>query len=508
MSSVDTLSFSSSSCSFVSFVDKIFLSLYSCIEKIRQHTMNKIHPRDLAHAGREPPIPVQLVLGRDKPPEVGAWLRVLPGKRYVGRATWKERQVLIKVFVGPGAARMANAERAGIERLRRAGLPTPGLLGIGMEGAKGAAWVITAFFPAARPLSQAAGLSVEGQSRLPACPEALLAASRTIARMHNAGLMQDDIHPDNFLYHENDCLVVDAAEVQPIPRINALFRITRNTGKWLAQLPENWWAPVLGAYSSQADHRLDYRRVREQAIRWRAWRARDLGLKSMRDCSLFRVHGTPTRFVSCWRGEYGDLAPILQAPDRAMADCRLLKDGGTATVGLLTRNGRRLVIKRYNIKNRWHRLRRLLRPSRARHSWIAGHRLRTLGIDTPRPLAMIEERRWIFRGRGFLITEYCPGKNLIDIGHDKKAEEPVAIVEQIARVFHLFRRYHITHGDLKATNLLWDGGLSIIDLDAVSFFGNKFRWKRSHHKDIERLSRNWPAGSPMRRLLSDALVEP
>nr|VFJ61136.1 MAG: Lipopolysaccharide kinase (Kdo/WaaP) family protein [Candidatus Kentron sp. FM]VFJ67113.1 MAG: Lipopolysaccharide kinase (Kdo/WaaP) family protein [Candidatus Kentron sp. FM]VFK12667.1 MAG: Lipopolysaccharide kinase (Kdo/WaaP) family protein [Candidatus Kentron sp. FM] len=476
--------------------------------------MTTIHLQDLAHAGREPPVPVRLVLDRDKAPEVGAWLRVLPGKRYVGRATWKGRQVLIKVFVGPGAARMANAERAGIERLRRTELPTPRMLGADTEGAGQAAWVMTAFFPAARPLSQAAGLSVEGLSGLPGCPEALLTASRTIARMHNAGLMQDDIHPDNFLYHKNDCLVVDAAEVQSIPRIKALARITRNTGKWLAQLPENWWAPVLRAYSSQADHcpdhHLDYERVREQAIRWRAWRARNLGLKAMRDCSLFRVHGTPTRFVSCWRSEYDDLAPILEAPDRAMADCHLLKDGGTATVGLLIRNGRRLVIKRYNIKNRWHRLRRLLRPSRARHSWIAGHRLRTLGIDTPRPVAMIEERRWIFRGRGFLITEYCPGKDLIEMGQDKKAGEPAvieAIVERIARVFALFRRYHITHGDFKATNLLWDGELSIIDLDAVSFFRSKFRWKRSYHKDIDRLSRNWPAGSPMRRLLSDALVK-
>lgn len=62
------------------------------------------------------------------------------------------------------------------------------------------------------------------------------------------------------------------------------------------------------------------------------------------------------------------------------------------------------IVKRYNLKNLRHALSRCWRPSRAWHSWRAGHLLRHLGIATPEPLAVLEERFGFLRRRAFLVT--------------------------------------------------------------------------------------------------------
>ena len=61
--------------------------------------MNRLKLGELAKAGRNPSLPLIL----DVPSGellIESWLRVLPGQRYVGRAEWKGRQVLVKVLVG------------------------------------------------------------------------------------------------------------------------------------------------------------------------------------------------------------------------------------------------------------------------------------------------------------------------------------------------------------------------------------------------------------------------
>ena len=81
-----------------------------------------------------------------------------------------------------------------------------------------------------------------------------------------------------------------------------------------------------------------------------------------------------------------------------------LKRGRTATLARVEVNGRQLVIKRYNIKGPVHALSRSWRPSRAWHSWLEGHRLNFLGIATPRPLALVEQRAGPLRGKARWVS--------------------------------------------------------------------------------------------------------
>jgi tRNA A-37 threonylcarbamoyl transferase component Bud32 len=135
----------------------------------------------------------------------------------------------------------------------------------------------------------------------------------------------------------------------------------------------------------------------------------------------------------------------------------VLKDGGTCTVAKAVIGGRVLLIKRYNLKSLSHALGRAWRPSRAWHSWREAHRLQFLGISTPAPLALIEERLGPMRRRAWLVSEFCPGTNLL--GHLSADREPSEEVGRaILNLFESMHRARISHGDMKATNLLWHSG--------------------------------------------------
>ena len=64
----------------------------------------------------------------------------------------------------------------------------------------------------------------------------------------------------------------------------------------------------------------------------------------------------------------------------------------------------------------------------------------------------------------------------------------------------------ISHGDLKATNLIVDKGkVVLMDLDGLRIHRTRKRFSRHYRKDCERLLRNWPRDAPIRRALRQAL---
>ena len=189
-----------------------------------------------------------------------------------------------------------------------------------------------------------------------------------------------------------------------------------------------------------------------------------------------------------------DILPLLEAPDTFMSRGRMLKDGNTCTLVLVNLGGLELVIKRYNIKNAWHALKRCPRPSRAWKSWKNAHRLTLLDIPTPRPIALVENRWGPLRSKASFITEFIQADNLNQLVHAGKLNDNGLenVAEQFAAIFRLFDTALLSHGDFKATNFLIDAGkLVITDLDAMC--KHRFRWthRRAFKKDYQRLMKNW-----------------
>ena len=466
---------------------------------------------ELRHEGRAPAVPFQV---RGKDGEIitlERLLRVLPGKRIVGEARWRDRHVLAKLFVARHNSRHWERERRGLEALCAANIPTPGVVAAGrLDG--GGHYLLTEFLPDSRTLvEQGAGVDALSPEN-PAVLEFLQPAFALLGRLHAAGLIQNDLHLGNFLAFRNELFVIDGDGVVPMGKgAAAAQQSTENLALLIAQLPLSWedcLDSLVAAYTSEQKRWHPGREALLQAVeRVRTWRLSRFLAKTLRDCSQFSVVRTSSRFSVVVRSEKEALSALMEDPDGFMARGQLLKDGNTCTVARVDIGGRALVVKRYNLKSFRHALSRFWRPSRAWHSWVAGYRLAFYGIPTPAPLAMLEERIGPMRGRAFLVTEFSPGESLLQHLSDD-CEPGTAEAEALRNLFGVLFRLKISHGDMKANNLLWhDGRLSLIDLDSLTQHGSNRAFVRAWRRDRERFVRNWPKQSMLHRWLADSLPE-
>ena len=465
----------------------------------------------LAQSGREPNLPQALELAGE-PLTMQRLLRVLPGQRYVGLAQWRGRPVLAKLLVGDRAERHYQRELQGARLLADQGLMTPALLAEGFAAGQGG-WLLFDFLEGAESLWDAWRL-VEREPWLSTGQQAVLGeALAAIAGMHARGLWQSDLHLDNLLRQQGQLYLIDGGGVQaespgqPLSR----QRVLENLGVFFAQLPselEPYLEELLIHYLlANGEHALPLEALLKEIAKVRQWRLRDYLKKVGRDCSLFaaRIGAFGLRVVR--RAEQVELAPLLDDPDAAIAAGRLLKDGGSATVALVQAGGRALVLKRYNIKGWAHWLKRFWRPSRAWHSWVEGHRLELLGIATPRPLAVREQRWCWLRSRAWLLTEQCTGEDLLTrFAPYVDSAPPEAELQALDRLFAALIRERISHGDFKGTNLFWvDGRWSLIDLDAMCQHCSQSSFAQAFARDRARFLRNWAQDSVLHRLLDQRL---
>ncbi len=461
----------------------------------------------LRRADRQPPLPFSIAFGSDNASiQVSRILRILPGKRIVGEGRFNGESVLVKLFIAAGSERHWQRELQGVAALTAARLPTPEIIASGKLTDGGHA-VLSRFLDGADSLADLWNAAASPKAAL----DTITPALAIVGRMHNAGLVQDDLHFGNFLIRSGSLYVIDGDAVRAISPGTPLDAgaARDNLAILLAQLPAEWdtrQTQLLDIYHRSTGIRLTPSALSTSVRQARERRMQDFLAKSARDCTIFAVQRGFTRFVAIQREHAAALAPLVADPDRAIAQGALLKDGGSATVA---RCGNEtlgpLVIKRYNLKNRRHALSRAWRPSRAWHSWREGLRLHFLGIATPQPLALIEQRAGPLRRRAWLVTAYCDGPDLL--AHlDPASEPPPAEAAAIVRLFTTLQRERISHGDLKATNLLWHGGqVMLIDLDAVCRHRTDSAYMRAWRRDRARLLRNWPADSALCRWLDAAL---
>lgn len=467
-----------------------------------------VDAQHLRQAGRTPATPFRIRLADGRELLFVRPLRVLPGKRVVGEAWFDSTHVLAKIYIAKGSERHWQQEITGIGRLRDAGVPTPELIAAG-ACQDGGHFVLTGFLPQAESLST-------HWSRLEASPAAAAAslldrAVLLVGKMHAAGLTHKDLHFGNFLVDGERLLLIDGDAVQCLPADPASRHAAAmdNLALLLGQLPSPWdvFHPDLQASyrarSGMSGGTLE--QLREAVAKIRQQRLVAYLNKSVRDCSLFSVQQTPRLFIAAKRDRMDDLQAVFADPDACLEKGVKLKNGATCTVARVELAGCSLVVKRYNLKDAGHALSRLFRPSRAWHAWHEGLRLRFLGLPTPEPLALIEERFGPLRRRAWLVTEYCPGLGLgKHLSAD--AEPPAAEAEAIRSLFEALYREKLSHGDLKAANLLWDGSaVQLIDLDAMTRHRTDRAFQRAWRKDRARLLRNWPEFSVMHHWLERTL---
>ena len=120
---------------------------------------------------------------------------------------------------------------------------------------------------------------------------------------------------------------------------------------------------------------------------------------------------------------------------------------------------------------------------RARRAWRKGHMLAFLGIDTARPVALLEQRWGWFTDVCYLVMPDCGERNLGQM-LATNVENFSLLAPAAIKLLRGLRAAGLQHGDLKATNfVVSDEHMALIDYDAVT--------KGDNRGDLARFMANW-----------------
>jgi len=137
---------------------------------------------------------------------------------------------------------------------------------------------------------------------------------------------------------------------------------------------------------------------------------------------------------------------------------------------------------------------RVLNNSLACVSWYFAHRLRINGIQTPTPLALMEERKMGLYFRSWYICEFDDSINCKNYFIHTTAITPAManVASAIVDMFVSLRECHLSHGNIKASNILIsDGRPCLIGLDFMSFHPKKKKADLMWHRDIKQFMASW-----------------
>ena len=430
-------------------------------------------------------------------------LRLLLAKRWVlagieidSSANKEPSRVVLKLFNKKRSGdKYFQQEIEGYQRVKQALLPTAELLLAGDSRCGRFAVVVYRYLENAVGVEQCwRGSEGEDKSRL---FQRVLGAT---AQLHNSGCYQSDIHLGNFMLSGEQLYLVDmgsvVAEISGKPLSAEKSR--ENLALLVAQLfvdeqalLERHIADYLNVRSwSAADFPIE--EINSSVRQLWSKRKNDYLKKSLRDCTEFVYRKNCYRQIACKRAWLdADTQQLLDDPDLFIEKGELLKDGNSATVARVVIAGRELVIKRYNMKNVMHRLKRCWRPSRAAVSWRNAHLLTMAGIPTPEPLAMIENRFGPLRGQAYFICEHIAADEMLDVYRRRRPQQQE--LKGLLRLLGIMAKLQISHGDMKAQNFLIDAGhnVAVIDLDAMREHPNEELWRKHFRKDIRRFMKNW-----------------
>jgi tRNA A-37 threonylcarbamoyl transferase component Bud32 len=301
-----------------------------------------------------------------------------------------------------------------------------------------------------------------------------------LARMHDAGIRHDDLHPGNVLMRLN-------ADDEPCLFLIDLHAV--HLGRALA------W-PAARANLVLLNHWFTLRASRSDRLRfWRAYAkargladgaslARDLECRTWHSNLVFwrsrdarcvqtnrryrRLGGepgsaSPVAGMAVTDLDAASLQPLMSDPDAPFSrpEIGLLKDGPTSTVAPLTVDlegvPRPAIYKRVRRRAGWKDGLGPLRPDALLGSWVGGHGLRERCLPTPRPLAVLGRGPGAGGPASYLLTAKI--EDAVDLrAHVGSLTGNRDVfrrqIDPLARLVREMHRRGVSHRDLKAANIL------------------------------------------------------
>jgi tRNA A-37 threonylcarbamoyl transferase component Bud32 len=423
--------------------------------------------------------------------------RAVPGRREIYDAVWKDTGVVVKVFSHKIKARLHfKRELKGLNQMQKRGLSSSRPLFSGKTNDGRWAIVLEKIVDSATVLDV---LSETADERTEL--DLLVRVCRELAKQHDKGILQKDLHLENFLLADGQLYSVDPSQMVFLPD-----QVSRK--KSISQLA----LLVLNLPSGDIQ---SIKTIRETYFKARGWNFEKSDEASLeKQMTLHRKRGlrrglkkclrTSTRFlrirnsgtVAVFDRDFCRGANPLDFAERIdtlISEGQVLKNGNTCHVSRLTWNGEDVVVKRYNHKGFIHSLRYTIKRSRARTGWLHAHRLEMLKVSTPKPLAYIERRKGFLVWKSYLVTRYIEGQKLYDFLRDENVtqERRLTTSQHVKNLLDEMGKHRITHGDFKNSNILiTKTGPVLIDLDGMKVHKWGWSYKVQKAKDLKRLARD------------------
>ena len=430
--------------------------------------------------------------------EIQEILRIVPRKRLIAKAKWRNSTVIAKLFFSPVAwKRHLSRDESGIKLLMQSKLLAPAILNTTkIVGGKGAALILQYIID-----GKTIGECISGAQTKSERQHWLSLAIGSIAACHRQGLWQSDIHMHNFLESDGQIYYLDGGSVQALEEPHECGLISKNLALFFAQFTidnDERIERLLEEYRNE-NKKIQIPNLKDMLFEVKKARSQRISRyerKLFRSTSIHRSIRLPDKFVVCSRELYSTaLENLISNLNTYIQKDKLLKDGNSTTVAEILFENKKYVVKRYNLNSLWQRVKYLIKMSRAARCWRSACILSMLGVDTPEPLLFIEDRKlWFLRGKSYFITEKIDAINLLE--HIKaqglSQNELEMIVNAFRLLFKIMIDYKISHGDMKASNFLyWNKKLVVLDLDGMRRHRSQRIFRKAIKKDFNRFLKNW-----------------
>lgn len=428
-------------------------------------------------------------------------VRIMPGKRMVVFGKWKGKQVVAKLFFEKQHAKKhMEKDVAGFKLLSYHKIPTPTLYDQTTSADKKIHILIFERILDAENLDEIWRSKNSVAELLPLLQSVIV----EIATQHVFGIVQQDLHFKNFILNEKTVFTLDGGQIQIFSDRLPQPQSMRHLALFLSQLgagTELYQEKLFRFYAKSRGWSLKPKDIKEifhmisccNKTRWRKF-----SKKIFRESTDFACRNDQyTISMYNRRFQSRELLDFLSNPDSVFKNenIEILKSGHSATVIKTKFNNLDCVIKRYNIKNFQHRIRRCFRSTRAAKSWRIAQKFHLFGISTPTPIAFIEKRFFGFRAQSYYVSEYVAGEHagIYLQQHAEQKEKTSMLIKKISALLKSLAQLNVTHGDLKITNILVNEKAQpvLIDLDGAKEHTKSRTFEKYWCKDIARLLNNF-----------------
>ena len=324
----------------------------------------------------------------------------------------------------------------------------------------------------------------------------IIELARTVKQFQDAGLFHQDLHAGNFLWDGTSLSLTDLHHAKMV-KLLSLNRRLWNLAHLFHSLRSMWGEreqlQFLDQYFKETSDESQKREILFQRIyplmdrlQERQWRSRTK--RCLKDSSEFTVQHE--KGIRTFRRRDFPVDRLKKAMEEHQSLIRekpscLIKHSPEVIVSILNDEGERICLKQFCYPHVWGRVKENFRRSKGLKSWVAANGMRTRGIPTLKPLALVEIKSWLGLEKSTLFMEALANDLEMDRYVLKGFEDlnkKRLFIKTFARWLGGLHRMGLYHKDMKTCNILvsergetWD--FHLLDFEDIRM-NEKMNWKK------------------------------